>query len=183
MKVYKKDHRLYSTWKSMKSRCNNPNVSHYKYYGGKGVKVCNEWLDFWVFVKDMYPSFKEGLTLDRLDNNGDYSLANCRWSTPVEQASNQSTSLKILYKGDYVTEHELSRLTGIPRSTLQARRIRGCSIEEIIAPLRNITRIFYKGKYYTIQELSDLVGVDSSTIRYRYKRGYKIEDIVKRTNI
>lgn len=61
-------HRLYVTWKSMRSRCKDPSNKSFARYGGKGVRVCDEWRDFGVFVADMGPSFSEGLTLDRKDN-------------------------------------------------------------------------------------------------------------------
>lgn len=125
-------HRLYSTWKSMRSRCNNPNVSAYKYYGGKGIRVCTEWGDFQVFVDDMYPSFVEGLTLDRIDGNLGYSKENCKWSTIPEQNENQSTAVLVEYQGSFVNESVLAKLTGVPRTTIQARRLRGATTEEMI---------------------------------------------------
>ena len=60
-------HRLYDTWKSMVHRCNNIKNVAYKYYGGRGIKVCNRWLDVRNFIEDMYPSYQEGLTLDRIN--------------------------------------------------------------------------------------------------------------------
>ena len=81
-------HRLYSIWKTLKSRCTNPNNKRYKYYGGRGIKVCDRWLDVRNFVADMYPSYQEGLTLDRIDVNGNYEPDNCRWTTQSIQMCN-----------------------------------------------------------------------------------------------
>ena len=81
-------HRLYSTWENMIERCFNKNVPNYKYYGEKNISVCDEWKDIKNFIKDMYPSFKEGLTLDREDNNLGYSKDNCRWVNKCIQARN-----------------------------------------------------------------------------------------------
>lgn len=128
----KVDHRLYSTWKSMLSRCNNPNTSHYDNYGGRGIIVCPEWKDFQVFIDDMFPTFEEGKTLDRKDNDSNYCKDNCRWATIEEQMNNQSKCLKIEYQGQIFTEAQLSRFTGIPRTTIQARRRKGASVEEMI---------------------------------------------------
>lgn len=86
-------HRLYSTWANMIKRCYNPNATNYKNYGGRGITVCAEWRDsLEQFIEDMFPSFGEGLTLDRIDNDKGYSKENCRWATRSEQRINQRIS-------------------------------------------------------------------------------------------
>lgn len=77
----------------MRNRCNNPNATQYKWYGGKGIKVCKEWDDYTVFLLDMGER-PEGKTLDRLDNSKNYTKTNCRWATPKEQAENNSGCFK-----------------------------------------------------------------------------------------
>ncbi len=81
-------HRLYRTWDNMIQRTSNQKVKHYKNYGGRGIKVCESWLDIHNFIKDMFPSYVEGLTIDRIDVNGNYEPNNCRWTTSAIQNRN-----------------------------------------------------------------------------------------------
>lgn len=82
-------HRLYDTWRTMIHRCYNIKRKDYKYYGGRGIKIDSRWASFENFINDMYPTFEEGLTLDRIDNNSKYCKDNCRWATKLMQSRNR----------------------------------------------------------------------------------------------
>lgn len=92
----REDYRFYAIWGDMKYRCNNPNCKKYNLYGGRGIKVCNEWMNYQNFYNDMWESYQEhckqfgvkDTTLDRIDSNKGYSIENCRWATNKEQRIN-----------------------------------------------------------------------------------------------
>ena len=84
-----KSNKFYKTWVGMLQRCNNPNHKAYKDYGGRGITVCEEWLDVRNFVAWCEDTYIEGMTLDRIDNDKAYSPDNCRWTTRTIQSINQ----------------------------------------------------------------------------------------------
>ncbi len=118
-------------WKGLRQRCLNPKAGNYYRYGGRGIKVCQEWDDFTNFYKWCQESgYKHGLTLDRIDNDGDYSPSNCRWVDKTVQANNKSNNKKVQYKGKIVSLMELERITGIDHRTIGYRLTRGWTVEQ-----------------------------------------------------
>jgi len=114
--------RLYRIWKCMNTRCYNRNRKEYKNYGGRGIKLCNEWRgkngfqNFYDWA--MSNGYRDGLTIDRVDTNGNYEPSNCKWSDYFEQANNRRTSITLLYEGKEVTPTELSEITGMSINTI-----------------------------------------------------------------
>ena len=124
---------FYESWAGMKKRCLNKKSTFFRNYGGRGIKVCKRWMEFENFRDDMLPTYKEGLTIERIDNDGNYEPNNCRWATRNEQAVNKRNLKK--YKGKCVAEW--SRSTGIKCGTLRKRFKLGWSWEKALnTPLR-----------------------------------------------
>lgn len=89
MEQSKSNHPLYSTWRQMKRRCSDVKFKDYPHYGGRGIRVCDAWLnDFWSFASYMGPR-PEGRTLDRIDNDGNYEPGNVGWGTKAQQNANK----------------------------------------------------------------------------------------------
>lgn len=127
--------RLYPLWTSMKSRCNPKYAKHYNAYGSKGIKVCNRWLDFANFIEDMLPSYREGLTLDRENNDQGYNPANCRWVTQLEQVRNRRNTLVVLSPEGPRFLSDISRETGVCYGTLKQRYNAGDRWPRIARPV------------------------------------------------
>lgn len=93
--------RLRDVWRSMKKRCNLPHHPAYKYYGARGIKVCEEWSDFYPFCNwALTHGYKFGLQLDRIDTNGNYTPENCRFVTPLVNLSNRRMCIYYYYKNE-----------------------------------------------------------------------------------
>lgn len=130
------EHPLYHTWWNMLQRCNNPNSISYKNYGGRGIKVCLGWITsegIVNFIEDMGEKPFEDYTLDRIDNDGDYSCGhcedcvkngckmNCKWSSREDQSLNKRTSKYITYRGIEMQISELSKIVGVDKTILSNR--------------------------------------------------------------
>lgn len=139
----------YNSYRSMMSRCYNPKTANYEIYGGRGIKVCEEWHNIENFEKWVEQSnFKKGLTLDRIDTNGNYEPSNCRWATKAEQANNKTNTIVIEWNGEAHTISEWAEITGISRSTLNNRHWRGWDAERMLtAPITHGNQYtFYKAE-------------------------------------
>lgn len=115
--------RIYNIFLGAKSRCYNIKDKAYKNYGGRGIKICNEWLnDFMNFYNWAINSgYQDNLTLDRIDVNKNYEPNNCRWTTMKEQENNRTNNRRIKYKEKIYTLSQLSNILGLSSVTLKWR--------------------------------------------------------------
>lgn len=125
--------RLFHCWWSMIERCENHKYRDYKYYGGRGIKVCEEWKEFEEFAKWAYNNgYEDTLTIDRIDVNGNYEPTNCRWATRLTQANNTTRNRYIVHNGERKTISEWARITGKSQRTIYGRLKRGITDYEAL---------------------------------------------------
>jgi len=114
----------FNSWNGMFYRCYNINCDNYKYYGGKGIIVCDRWKNsFENFLKDMGFKPDKSYSIDRIDNNGNYEPSNCRWATKLEQSNNQSTNRILIddLGNEYTSISEAARIINMKQSTLYSQ--------------------------------------------------------------
>lgn len=125
--------RLYEIWCSMRKRCNNPNASRYHLYGGRGIKVCEEWNTFPPFQEWAEKSgYADDLTLERQDVNGNYCPENCTWATMKRQCRNRRTNVLIELDGESHTLVEWCEKLGLNYHTVYSRIHRGSTPEDAL---------------------------------------------------
>ena len=121
----------YKSWRNMLRRCNDTKHGSYSNYGGRGIKVCEEWNTFEQFLADMGDR-PEDKTLDRIDGDKGYSKENCRWMNMTEQANNRANNHRLTYQGETHTIAEWAVKLGIKDGTIRARLFRGFSTEDAL---------------------------------------------------
>lgn len=132
-------HPLYFKWRDMHSRCYRSNSISYKYYGARGITVCDRWKDFWNFVADMGEQ-PPGTWIDRIDNDGNYEPSNCRWATPTEQQVNSSKARVLRFGNDALSMSDWDRKLGLSRGSVSFRLRTGWSVEQALTTPKQAAR-------------------------------------------
>ena len=127
--------KLYEVWKTMKQRCSNPNNSHYNNYGARGISVCEEWAGGYKEFYDwaIENGYQQGLSIERMNNDGNYCPENCKWIPMSQQARNTRKNVFITVGGRTETQIEWSRITGVDNSRLSLIRRTGGNVEKVIS--------------------------------------------------
>lgn len=126
--------RLHRIWQNMKRRCDTPSVGCYDVYGGRGIKVCEEWLHDYPAFRDwaLANGYADDLSIDRIDPDGNYCPENCRWATTKEQSNNLRKNIVVEINKEKHTLAEWSRISGIKYLTLYQRYLRGWNGEDLL---------------------------------------------------
>jgi hypothetical protein len=124
--------KIYKVWTEMLQRCGNPNNQSYENYGGRGIKVHSKWHSFEGFWEDMKSGYREDLSIDRIDNDGNYEPGNVRWATRIEQQSNLRTNVRYMFFGEEMTVGEAGRKFNVNHDALRARIHSGTEPEKAL---------------------------------------------------
>lgn len=183
---------LYKRWVNMHDRCENPKSRYYKDYGGRGIKVCDEWSDYEIYKKWAlnngydYHIKNRRQSIDRIDVNGNYEPDNCRWTDYHTQANNRTTNVYITYNNETHTFADWGRITGIDSNLLVERYNKlGWRENKLFQPVRisnNAKIVDFKGGRTTFAEIANNCDIDISTIRRRYYEGDREEDLIRPLN-
>jgi hypothetical protein len=137
--------RMFKIWAGIRKRCNNPNMTSYSHYGGRGIRVCERWDTFIQFYLDMKEGYADNLSLERINPNGDYEPSNCKWATAKQQARNKRNTVLLECDGVKRTAAEWEEITGVPRNTIWNRVKRGWTVNQ---------SIYGKAEQTTLEEIS-----------------------------
>ncbi len=137
-RIRKPPHPSYYSWNNMRTRCHNEKAPEYSRYGGRVIKVCERWSSFKNFLEDMGPKPSKKHSLDRIDNEGNYTPENCRWATVGEQSRNRRTNHMITFKGLTLCLKDWAAKTGMKHTTLSMRLTKyGWSVDKALTtPVR-----------------------------------------------
>lgn len=177
------DHPLYRLWSGLKSRCLNPNATGYDRYGGRGITICDRWLNFENFVSDIGPRPSSQHSLDRIECEGDYEPGNCRWATPEEQNNNTRVATVVTYKGKRMRLHEAWQESGcvVPKKTAYRRLRLGWSADRALStniqvPGTCLAKTYsHNGQERTLREWSDVTGIPLKALHARVHDGWPVD--------
>ena len=172
----------YAIWQDMRSRCYNKNNEKYRIYGARGITVCDRWNNSFEFFLNDMGSKPDGMSIDRIDNNGNYEPNNCKWSTAKEQANNTRTNHYITIDSETKTLAQWSDISGIDAPTIRYRLRSGISSRYAVfakpghvrgeqngvstlteADVIKMRHLYVVGNY-TLRELGTMFNVVHSTV-------------------
>jgi hypothetical protein len=175
----------YNSWAGMVARCTNPRHTHYAYYGGRGITVCDRWLVFADFLADMGEK-PNGLSIDRIDNSKGYEPGNCRWATATRQMRNKRNNRILVFNGEPRSVAEWGEILGIPPAMIRDRMATGWTVEKALSTPSgtqhdnvHCRKLTLNGETHTVAEWARIQGVNAQMIHQRLFRGATDEEALR----
>ena len=169
----------YRAWINMKDRCFNPNNKNYLDYGGRGIAVCDRWLNLDNFLADMGSRPTAKHSIDRIDNNADYSPKNCKWSTKAEQQNNRRYNRLITIGCVTLNIAQWTKEMGFGSGVIWDRlKIRWSEFDAVMTPVKTDKIITIGNETWTIVQWTEKMGFGATVIRTRLERGWSEFDAV-----
>jgi hypothetical protein len=172
----------YQSWHNMKQRCHNAKNPRYPQYGARGIQVCEHWRNnFTQFFADMGTRPSKKHSLGRIDNDGDYTPENCQWGTARQQQNNMRSNKRYLYKDQWMTIAELSRISAVNYDTLWERLHDGMPVHDAVeSPLlldrsRSKKLITINDITHTVKEWRTMHHISPSLLSWRLRKGQSLE--------
>ena len=191
--------RIYNCWLNNINKCNNPNHSSYKNYGGQGISICEEWKNsFETFrIWALNNGYQDNLTIDRIDVNGDYCPENCRWVDMKIQQNNKRTNKYLTYNGTTLTERQWEEKLGLGRGTIRYRLQQNLPDELIFSTIEDFKRkkksakgelgkitceqlYTINGETHNISEWAKIVGISKGNMKARFDQQLCDEDLLRK---
>lgn len=170
--------RTYRIWSAMKVRCYRKSSKDYANWGGRGIRVCDRWHSFENFLLDMGEA-RQGMSIDRINNDGDYEPGNCRWVGCEIQARNTRSNVVIEWRGEKKCVSEWAESIGVPVKALRRRLRLGWSVDDAFTLPLHIGQveklIEHNGKRQGLVAWANELGIKKTTLLTRIKRGWSIE--------
>ena len=172
--------RSYEVWSSMVKRCTRKSSRNYHRYGGRGITVCERWLDFENFYADMGER-PEGLTLERIDNEKGYYPENCKWATVAEQNRNRKNNVNITIDGVTKCAKDWGDMARVNMSVITGRVRKGWDgAQAVFTPVKTGSlMVTINGVEKAVADVAKEYGLDESCLRARLRRGWDIQRAVE----
>lgn len=169
-----KYYRLHAIWRGMKARCSNQNTKAFPHYGGRGIKICDEWQDYLNFKEwALSNGYDDSLSIDRINVDGDYEPSNCRWATILQQQRNRKNNQSIDVDGQTVKVVEYADEHNVTTSAIRSRLKSGKHPLDDVN--RNCKYITFNGETHYLREWATITGIAYTTLKERLRKGWDIE--------